>query len=130
MQRGNTLQQSSPRLSSYILVHLANTVKYTESRGRVVTCWPGSQEVGGSIPGCATKFVRCKNLAFTLESVSPVARIPRKAVGPMYIRRVIPEHVKDPRAPVDKSRVLLPGVTGQIPELLRIAVKLHRHHYR
>ena len=27
----------------------------TESRGRVVTRWPGSQEVGGSIPGCATK---------------------------------------------------------------------------
>ena len=49
--------------------------------------------------------------------------IPRKAVGPMYIGRVI-------RAPVDKSRVLIPGVTGQIPELLRIAVKLHRHHYR
>ena len=35
-----------------------------------------------------------------------MARIPRKAVGPMYIRRVIPEYVKDPRAPVDKSRVL------------------------
>ena len=49
-----------------------------------------------------------------------MARIPRKAVGPMYIRRVIPEHVKDPRAPVDKSRVLIPGVTGQIPELQRI----------
>ena len=59
-----------------------------------------------------------------------MARIPRKAVGPMYIRRVIPEHVKDPRAPVDKSGVLIPGVTGQIPELLIIAVKLHRHHYR
>ena len=44
----------------------------------------------------------------------------------MYIARVIPEHVKDPRAPVDKSRVLIPGVTGQILELLRIAVKLHR----
>ena len=101
----------------------------TESRGRVVTRWPGSQEVGGSIPGCATKFVRLKTWLSTLESVSPVARIPRKAVGPMYIRRVIPEHVKDPRAPVDKSRVLIPGVTGQIPELLRIAVKLHRHHY-
>ena len=57
-----------------------------------------------------------------------MARIPRKTVGPMYIRRVIPEHVKDPRAPVDKSRVLIPGVTGQIPELLRIAVKLHIHH--
>ena len=52
-----------------------------------------------------------------------MARIPRKAVGPMYIGRVIPEHVKDPRAPVDKSRVLIPGVSGQIPELLRIAVK-------
>ena len=62
----------------------------------------------------------------TLESVSPVARTPRKAVDPMYIERVIPEHVKYPRAPVNKSRVLIPGVTGQIPELLRIAVKLHR----
>ena len=29
----------------------------TESRGRVVTRWPGSQEVGGSIPA-ATKI--CK----------------------------------------------------------------------
>ena len=28
----------------------------TESCGRVVTRWPVSQEVGGSIPGCATKF--------------------------------------------------------------------------
>ena len=62
--------------------------------------------------------------------MSPVARKPRKAVGPMYVRRVIPGHVKDPRAPVDKSRVLIPGVTGQIPDLLRIAVKLHKHHYR
>ena len=43
----------------------------TESRGRVVTRWPGSQEVGGLIPGCATKFVRCKNLAFNIgECVS------------------------------------------------------------
>ena len=63
-------------------------------------------------------------------SIMSMARKPRKAVGPMYIGRVIPEHVKDPTAPVDKSRVLIPGVTGQIPELLRIAVKLHRHHYR
>ena len=59
-----------------------------------------------------------------------MARKPRKAVGPMYIGRGIPEQVKDPRVPVDKSRVLIPYVTGQIPELLRIAVKLHRHHYR
>ena len=59
-----------------------------------------------------------------------MAWIPRKAVGPMYIGRVIPEHVKDPMVPVDKSRVLMPGVTGQIPEHLRIAVKLHKHHYR
>ena len=43
----------------------------------------------------------------------------------MYIRRLIPEHVRDHRAPVEKSRVLIPGITGQIPELLRIAVKLH-----
>ena len=59
-----------------------------------------------------------------------MARIPHKAVEPLYIGRVIPNHVKDPRSLVDKSRVLLPGVTGQIPELLRIAVKLHRDHYR
>ena len=78
----------------------------------------------------ATKIVRCKIWLSTLEIVSPVARIPRKAVGPMYIGRVIPEHVKDPRAPIDETRVLIPGVTGQIPGLLRIAVKLHRHHYR
>ena len=58
-----------------------------------------------------------------------MARIPRKAVGPKYIGRVIPEHVKDPRAPIDKSRVLTPGITVQILELLSIAVKLHRHHY-
>ena len=44
---------------------------YAESRGRVVTRWPGSQEVGGSFPGCATKFVICKNLAFNIgECVS------------------------------------------------------------
>ena len=51
-----------------------------------------------------------------------MARIPRKAVGPMYVGRVIPGHVKDHRAPVDKSRVLIPGVTGQIPELLTITL--------
>ena len=66
----------------------------------------------------------------TLESVFPVAWIPSIAVGPMYIGRVIPEHAKDPRAPVDKSRVLISRVTGQIPESLRIAVKIHRQHYR
>ena len=76
------------------------------------------------------EFGRQKVPLFLTNRESPVARKPRKAVGPMYIGRVIPEHVKDPRAPVDKSRVLIPGVTGQIPELLRIAVKLHRHHYR
>ena len=59
-----------------------------------------------------------------------MARITRKAVGPMYIGRIIPEDVKDPKVLVNKSRVLIPGVTGQIQELLRIAVKLHRHHYR
>ena len=81
------------------------------------------------IAGCCSEIFHFV-LNRPLESVSPVAWKPRKAVGPMYIGRVIPEHVKDPRAPVDKSRVLIPGVTGQIPELLRIAVKLHRHHYR
>ena len=98
-----------------------------ESRGQVVTCWPGSQKVLGSIPA-VTKIVRCKNLAFNIGECLPW--IPRKAVGPMYIGRVIPEHVKYPRAPIDKSRVLIPGVTSKIPELLRAAVKLHRHHYR
>ena len=83
--------------------------------------WSGSQEVGGSILA-APKIVRCKTWLSTLESVFLVARIPGKAVGPMYIGRVIPKHVKDLRAPVNKSRVLIPGVTGQIPELLRIAV--------
>ena len=71
----------------------------------MVTRWSAIQEIGG-----------VKTWLSTLESVSSVARIPRKAVGPMYIARVIPEHVKDPRAHVDKSRVLIPGITVQIPE--------------
>ena len=75
-------------------------------------------------------IVRCKTLLSTVETVSLMAPIPRKAVGSMYIRRDIPEHVKYPRTPVKKSKVLILCVTGQIPELLRIAVKLHRHHYR
>ena len=58
-----------------------------------------------------------------------MARTPCKAVDPMYFRRIIPEPVKDPRVPVDKISVLIPGVTSQIPEILRIAVKLHRHYY-
>ena len=41
-----------------------------ESHGRVVTHWPGSQEVGGSIPA-ATKIVRCKNLAFNIGVCLP-----------------------------------------------------------
>ena len=44
---------------------------FIESSGRVVTRWPGSKEVGGSIPSCSTKFVRCKNQAFNIgECVS------------------------------------------------------------
>ena len=31
-----------------------------------------------------------------MESVSLVAWMPQKAIGPMYIGRVIPEHVKTP----------------------------------
>ena len=96
----------------------------------MVTCWPGSQEVGGSIPGSATKFVRCKNLAFNIgECVSRGSDTTQSCWSHVY-RESHPEHVKDPRAPVDKSRVLIPSITGQVPELLRIAVKLHRHHYR
>ena len=91
---------------------------------------PGSAKVFGSNPGCATKIVRHKNLAVNIgDCGSRVARVPCKAVGPMYIGRAIPEHVKDPRAS-DKGRVLIPGITGQIPELLRLVVKLQRHHYR
>ena len=50
----------------------------------------------------------------------------------LCVRLYFEEHV--PKQPFIqhihiKSRVLIPGVTGQIPELLRIAVKLHRHHY-
>ena len=57
-------------IQAYIQALLVQ-LEHTESRGRVVTRWPGSQEVGGSIPGCATKFVRCKNLAFNIgECVS------------------------------------------------------------
>ena len=63
----------------------------------MVTRWPGSQEVGGTTPA-ATKIVRCnKKLAFNIGE----ARKPRKAVGPMYIGRVIPEHVKDPGADIN-----------------------------
>ena len=101
-----------------------------ESRGQVVTCWPGSQEVGGLIPGCATKFVRCKNLAFNIGECLLWLGYHVKLLVPCISGESSPEHVKDPRAPVDKSRVLIPSVTGQIPELLRIGVKLHRHHYR
>ena len=55
----------------YIQAYIQALLTLSESRGRVVTCRPGSQEVGGSIPGCATKFVRCKNLAFNFgECVS------------------------------------------------------------
>ena len=41
-----------------------------------------------------------------------------KAVFPIDIRRKIPEHVKETMAHVDKSKVLKPGTTGQIPQLL------------
>ena len=55
----------------YIYIYIYRPVYEAESCGRVVTRWPGSQEVGSSIPGCATKFVRCKNLAFNIgECVS------------------------------------------------------------
>ena len=69
-------------------------------------------------------MLRGNILDFKIEDyVSLMASIPHEAVVPIL------EHAKKLRAPVDKSRVLMPGVTGQIPELLRIAVKLHRHHY-
>ena len=51
-----------------------------------------------------------------------MAQLPCKPVGPMYIGRVIHEHEKYPKAPVGKSRVLISGATGQIPDILKIAV--------
>ena len=49
---------------------IQSVIGLPESRGRVVTRWPGSQKVWGSIPA-ATKIVRCKNLAFNIgECVS------------------------------------------------------------
>ena len=61
----------------------------TESRGLVVTRWPGSQKVLGSIPA-ATKIVRYKNLAFNIGECVSHGLDTSKAVGPMYIGRVIP----------------------------------------
>ena len=58
--------------------------------------------------------------------MSLLAQIPCKAVGPMYIGRAIPGHMY--KNPVRLS--IKPGVTVQIPQFLRLAVKLHRHHYR
>ena len=59
-----------------------------------------------------------------------MAQRPCKAAGPIFTWRAIPGHVKEPRAPIDNSRLLKSGVTGQIRELLSMAVKLHRHYYR
>ena len=54
----------------YLSCHMLISYSYIESRGHVVTRWPGSPEVGGSIPA-ATKIVMCKNLAFNIgECVS------------------------------------------------------------
>ena len=51
-------------------MQLCDLVNLAESRGRVVTSWPGSQKVCGSIPA-ATKIVRCKYLASNIgECVS------------------------------------------------------------
>ena len=53
-----------------ILFMCMSDTNILESRGRVVTRWPSSQEVGSSILA-ATKIVRCKNLAFNIgECVS------------------------------------------------------------
>ena len=45
--------------------YVLSSIYIIESRGRVVTHWPGSLEVGGSILA-ATKIVKCKNLAFNI----------------------------------------------------------------
>ena len=83
----------------------------------------------GLVVRIPTKIVRCKSLAFNIgDCVSLMAQIPLTAVSPMYIGKAIPKHVKEPREPFDKSRVLISSITGQIPQLL--TVKLHRHHYR
>ena len=68
---GHIPHDSNMCLYVHKLQLLIEKIHSTESRGRVVTRWPGSQAVGGSIPCCATKFVRCKNLAFNIgECVS------------------------------------------------------------
>ena len=86
-----------------------------------------TKHIGLVVPGCSTIIVRCKNVTsqhwrLCISHGSPTTYI--------YIGRAIPEHVKEPRAPVDKGKALKPGTTGQIPQLLRLAVKLYRHQYR
>ena len=69
---GSVTQQEQPGFgNTYQQPEFGRKYKdLTESRGRVVTLWPGSQEVWGLIP-VATKVVRCKNLAFNMgECVS------------------------------------------------------------
>ena len=66
-----------------------------------------------------TVLLNCKvkNLALNIgDCVSLMVQRPQKAVSPLYTRRAIPRHVKEPRAPVDKSRVIKPRITGQIPQ--------------
>ena len=66
----NDIFMHTPDTERVSIMHGLSFVSFVESRGRVVTRWPGSQEVGGSIPA-ATKIVKCKNLAFNIgECVS------------------------------------------------------------
>ena len=79
-------------------------------------------EAWASNPGCATKVERCKNLAFNIGDCVPLmAQIPCKAVGPMYIRRTIPEQVKKPGCLSQRH--------WSDTTITRLAVKLHRHCY-
>ena len=72
--------------------------------------------------------IRLQARLSTLENMHlPWRRSSCKAVGPVYFGRAIPRHVKDPRASVDKIRVL--NRTSLTPQQWRCTVSLHRHDF-
>ena len=63
--RNRSFAESFASIEESDATSLWSSILTTGIRGRVVTRWPGSQEVRGSIPA-ATKIVTCKNLAFNI----------------------------------------------------------------
>ena len=53
----------------YFLFFILDNIPYREARLSGSHSWSGSPKVWGSISGCATKIVRCKNLAFNMKTV-------------------------------------------------------------